>query len=84
MAALGLHCCMWTFSGCAWASHSGGFSFAEHRLWSLGSEVVVHGRICFMACGLLFPGPGIDPLSPALAGRFLFTVPPGESPHSVK
>ena len=27
------------------------------------------------------PGPGIKPLSPALAGRFLSTVPPGKSLH---
>ena len=24
------------------------------------------------------PGPGIEPMSPALTGRFLFTVPPGK------
>ena len=29
------------------------------------------------------PRPGIEPVSPALAGRFLFTAPPGKSPvHS--
>ena len=27
------------------------------------------------------PGPGIKPVSPALAGRFLSTVPPGKSPN---
>ena len=26
------------------------------------------------------PGPGLEPVSPALAGRFLTTVPPGKSP----
>ena len=25
------------------------------------------------------PGPGIEPVSPALAGRFLTTAPPGKS-----
>ena len=30
-----------------------------------------------------FPGPGIKPVSPALAGRFLSTVPPGKSPNAV-
>ena len=29
------------------------------------------------------PGPGIEPLSPILAGRFLTTGPPGKSPLSV-
>ena len=29
------------------------------------------------------PGPGLEPMSPALAGRFLTTAPPGKpSPHS--
>ena len=29
------------------------------------------------------PRPGIEPVAPALAGRFLFTAPPGKSPvHS--
>ena len=27
------------------------------------------------------PGPGIEPVSPALAGRFLTTVPPGKPPY---
>ena len=29
------------------------------------------------------PGPGLEPVSSALAGRFLTTVPPGKSPLSV-
>ena len=31
--------------------------------------------------GLL--GPGIEPVSPALAGGFLFTVPPGNHPRLI-
>ena len=27
------------------------------------------------------PGPGLEPVSPALAGRFLTTAPPEESPY---
>ena len=27
------------------------------------------------------PGPGLEPVSPALAGRFLTTAPPGKSPE---
>ena len=27
------------------------------------------------------PGPGLEPVSPALAGGFLTTVPPGKSPE---
>ena len=47
MAALGLHCCMCTFSGCvrwellssykAYAFHCSGFPVAEHRLSSCGT-----------------------------------------------
>ena len=29
------------------------------------------------------PGPGLEPMSPALAGGFLTTVPPGKSLHSL-
>ena len=48
------------------------------RLQSAGSVVVVHGLSCSTACRIL-PGPGLKPLSPALAGGFLTTVPPGKS-----
>ena len=34
---------------------------------------------CPMACGILVPGPGIEPVPPALEGRFLTTEPPGKS-----
>ena len=34
------------------------------------------------ACGILVPHPGIQPTSPALAGRFLTTGPPGKSPDN--
>ena len=45
----------------------------EHRLSSCGAQV-----------NLLWgmwdpPGPGLEPVSPALAGRFLTTVPPGKA-----
>ena len=39
---------------------------------------MAHGLSCSVACGNL-PGPGMEPMSPALAGRFLSTVPPGKS-----
>ena len=36
-----------------------------------------------MPCSMWdLPGPGIKPVSPALAGRFLTTGPPGKSPES--
>ena len=45
-----------------------------------GSGVVAHHWLsCFEACGLLVPGAGIEPKSPALAGGFLTTRPRGKS-----
>ena len=38
-------------------------------LWNTGSVVLAHGLRCSTACGI-FPGPGIKPMSPALAGGF--------------
>ena len=50
------------------------------RLQSAGSVVVAQGLSCSAACGNP-PGPGLEPESPELAGRFLTTVPPGKSQH---
>ena len=49
------------------------------QLQCTGSVVVAHGLSCPAAMWDL-PGPGIEPVSPALAGRFLTTGPPGKSP----
>ena len=42
-----------------------------------GSVIVVHGPSCSSACGNP-PRPGLEPASPALAGRFSTTAPPGK------
>ena len=72
-----------------WASHCGGFSFC--RAWALGmwASVVVALRLnsCGTQAQLLrgmwdLPGPGLKPVSPALAGGFLTTAPPGKSQQS--
>ena len=64
LALLDLCCCAWAFSSCvAPASHCCGFSCC--RAWALGH--------------MSFPGPGIELLSPALAGGFLTTEPPRKS-----
>ena len=42
-----------------------------------GSVIVAHGPSCSRGMWDL-PGPGLEPVSPALAGRFSTTVPPGE------
>ena len=71
------------------ASHPGGFSCCRARapgagaqyLWLAGSraqaQVVAHRLSCSAACGI-FPRPGLEPMSPALAGEFLTTAPPGK------
>ena len=49
----------------------------EHRLSSCGAQAsLLHGM-----CDL--PGPGIEPMSPALAGGFSTTAPPGKPYNSV-
>ena len=48
------------------------------RLYGASSVVVTH-RLSFQAaCGVFLPGPGIEPIFPALLGRFLMTGPPGK------
>ena len=46
-------------------------------LSSTGSIVVAQGLSCSSACGI-FPRSRIKPMSPALAGRFFITEPPGK------
>ena len=41
-----------------------------------GSAIVAHGPSCSAVCGF-FPA-GLEPMSPALAGRFSTTAPPGK------
>ena len=52
------------------------------RAWVLepmGSVAVVHGLSCPWACGILVSGPGIEPMSPVLEGRFPTTGSPRKS-----
>ena len=78
----------------AQASHCSGFSFCgaralgrvgfsscgsralEHRLSSCGPRAYVLRSLWNL------PGPGLEPVSPALAGGFLTTAPPGKSRHA--
>ena len=79
MAMLGLPCSVR-------ASHCGGFFCCG--AWPLGvrASVVVARRLssCGSRAQLIhskwgLPGPGLEPVSPALAGGFLTTAPPGKS-----
>ena len=88
---LSLHCCTWAFSSCSqwwegysscslWASQCSGFSCCgtgtqRHKGFSS------YGARVWLPCGLWnLPWPGSEPVSSALAGRFLTTRPPGKSP----
>ena len=79
----------------AWASHCRNFSccgaqalgvrasvVAACGLSSCGWQAPEHGLSSWfrsLVCSVGLPGPGIESLSPALAGRFLSAVPPGKS-----
>ena len=94
-AALGLRCCTWAFSSCGERGYSqlqcAGFSLWWLLLLrSMGSSMRAS---VVAACGLssrgartqllrgmwYLPGPGLEPMSPALAGGFSTTAPPGKS-----
>ena len=67
-----------SFSACT--SHCSGFSCRGARALGLaGSADVVPGLSCLGARGILDSSPEIKPVSPALAGEFLTTGPPGKS-----
>ena len=99
LAALGLCCCTLAFFSCgkrgllrcsAQAPHCGGFSCCGARaLGSRASAVVAHrlsscGARAYLLRGMWdLPGPGLKPMSPALAGVFSTTAPPGKSRHFI-
>ena len=70
LPASGLSCNMWG----ALSGHAGPFVAVLHSL------VVALRFNCSKACGILAPGPGIEPVSPALEGGFLTVGPPRKSP----
>ena len=52
-----------------------GLRALEHRLSSCGAgALLLHGMWDL-------PGPGLEPVCPALTGGFLTTAPPGKSSH---
>ena len=67
------------------ASHCGGFSRCGAWALDAWASVVVALERRLSSCGLVLrsmwdlPRPGLEPVSPALAGGFLTTVPPGKS-----
>ena len=88
IAVLGLHCCTWAFSRCSeqglpsscdtGASHCGCFSCCG--AWALKCGLSNCSTWAWLPHGTWkLPGPGTEPMFPALAGRFLTTGPPGKS-----
>ena len=87
MAVLGLHFCVRAFSSC---SKQGPLFIAVHRPLTITASLVAEHmlRTCRLSsCGswaqLLrgmwdLPRPGLEPVSPALAGGFSTTAPPGK------
>ena len=87
MAVLGLRFCARAFSSCGKrgplfiavrgpltiaASHVAEHRLQAHRLSNCGSRAQ-------LLCGMWdLPRPGLEPVSPALAGRFSTTAPPGK------
>ena len=70
----------------AWASHCGGSSCCGAQAPGVWASVVVArglsscGAQTQLLCGMWdLPRPGLEPVSPALAGGFLTTAPPGKS-----
>ena len=89
MAVLGLHFCVRALSSCGkW----GPLFIAVRGPLTIAASLVAEHRLqtrrlsnCSSRAQLLrgmwyLPGPGLEPASPALAGGFLTTVPPGKPP----
>ena len=87
MAVLGLRFCAKAFSSCG---KRGPLFIAVRGLFTVAASLVAEHRLqmrrlnnCGSWAQLLrgmwdLPRPGLEPVSPALAGRFSTTVPPGK------
>ena len=98
LAALGLCCCVRAFSSCGERGYSSQWCAGFLLWWLLLLQSMGSRRLGFSSCGTWakqlwlmglvdvrhvgFPQPGIEPVSPALARRFLTTAPPRKSPIS--
>ena len=90
MAVLGLRFCVRAFSSC---SKQGPLFIAVHGPLTIAASLVAEHRLQMrrlsncgswaqLLCGMWDPlRPGLGPVSPALAGRFSMTAPPGKPPH---
>ena len=92
MAVLGLCFCARAFSSCG---KRGPLFIAVRGPLTIVTSLVVEHRLQMrklsncgsraqLLCGMWdLPRPGLEPVSPALAGRFSTAVPPGKPPTSV-
>ena len=65
---------------CCGAQAPGGSAFSSCSSQALEQRLNSYGARAWLLLGMWdLPGSGIKPVSPALAGRFLSTVPPGKS-----
>ena len=82
------HCSGFSCCG-AWALGTWPSVVVAHGLTSCGLRALECrlsscGAQAWLLCGMWdLPGPGLEPVSPALAGGFLTTAPPGKSPYLV-
>ena len=87
MAVLGLRFCVRAFSSCG---KRGPLFIAVRRPLIIAASLVAEHRLqmrrlsncgsqAYLLCGRWdLPRPGLEPVSPALAGKFSTTVPPGK------
>ena len=80
------HCGGFSCSGAQalspWASVVVACRLSSCGSWALERRLSICGAQAQLLHGMWdLPGPGIEPVSPALAGRFLTTAPPGKSPN---
>ena len=63
-----------------WSTGSRHVGFSSCGSWALERRLSSRGARAWLLCSMWdLPGPGLEPMSPALAGRFLTTAPPGKS-----
>ena len=92
MAVLGIRFCARAFYNCGkW----GPLFIAVHGPLTIMASLVAEHRLqtrrlsncgsrAYLLCGMWdLPRPGLEPVSPALAGRFSTTVPPGKPSFSI-
>ena len=92
MAVLGLRFCVRAFSSCGkrgplFIAVRGPLTIAARGPLTIAASLVAEHRLsnCGSRAQLLrgmwdLPRPGLEPVSPALAGRFSTTAPPGKPP----